>query len=202
MTLRRGVTHVTTAMALDYLEGVLDARGRAKVEEHLGQPCPECHERMRELGGLVDRMRRDRTPEVPPDLHARALGVFPSRSRASTAYRLLDELARLLFDSGHEPLTAAVRRSVGASRRMTYAFTGGGLEIELEPESQEIHTVRGRLQLPEAGMHQIEVVAGTERFRVWPGADGGFLVEHVPRGTVAIRIVGPAGRFVIPTLEC
>jgi len=164
MTLRRATQHVTTAMALDYLEGVLETTARSRIEEHLGGPCPGCHERLRELGALVETMRRDRTPEVPADLHARALGVFRPRSRPAAAPGFVEEIARLLFDSRLQPLTATVRRSVGASRRLAFALPGGTLEMELEAEAQELHTLRGRLQIAEPEMQQVEIAIRQERF--------------------------------------
>ena len=99
--------HVEPRIALDYLDGTLDTSGQRGVEAHLGLPCPACHELMRALGALIQRMRLDRVPPVPASLRARALGVFDPGERPSAVRQVAERVARLLFDSWSDPLPAA-----------------------------------------------------------------------------------------------
>ena len=72
--------HLDAAVALDYVDGRAAADLRRAVEEHLALPCPACRERVRELGWLRELMARDRVPEVPAALRARALAGFEGRA--------------------------------------------------------------------------------------------------------------------------
>src|SRR5882762_7668726 len=105
--------HVELRAALDYLDGTLEPSRRREVEAHLGTPCPDCRERVRDLGALIHLMRLDRVPPVPAALHVRALEVFAGVKRPAPAREARGQLARLLFDSWAAPLPAAARRAVG-----------------------------------------------------------------------------------------
>src|SRR5439155_437721 len=109
--------------------------GRREVEEHLARPCAPCRECVRELGALLHLMRHDRAPLVPEALRERALAAFAPIVRPSRVAPLLEQLARLVFDSMAAPLPAhggAVRRSrlrhaVGEARRLGFALGEGRL---------------------------------------------------------------------------
>lgn len=192
--------HVEHRIALDYLDGTLDAPGRRGVEAHLGLPCAVCHERIRALGALVHRMRLDRVPPVPESLHARALGVFDPGARPSAVRQAAEHLARLLFDSWADPLPAAARRALGEARRLRFQLEGGTFELECETESQDLVTLRGRIEIEDAPLHRVEVLTGAESRVAWPDADGAFALDRVPAGEARVRIEGPAVCFTIPPL--
>jgi anti-sigma factor RsiW len=198
---RGSKAHLSTELVLEYLDGTLDAAGRARVEEHLGRPCAACRENVRVLGELVERMRRDRVPEVPAALRARALAMFQPTPGPSTLRGLVEQVARLVFDSQALPLAAATRRAVGAARRLSYALEAGQLEIEIEPESPELRTVRGRIQIEEPELHRIEIAIGEERFPLWPDASGAFSIEHLPAGAIEMTVAGPTGRYLLPAVD-
>jgi len=192
--------HLDPRTSLDYLEGLLPGQRRREVEEHLGGPCPGCHDLMRDLGLTVERMRRDRTPEVPAWLHERALAVFrPTVSEPAVA-GLMETIARLIFDSWAAPLPAAARRAVGEARRLGFELDGYTIEIEIEPESAGLLTLRGRLAGPDPMLCAIEVTAEAERFIVLPDAHGAFLLERVPAGVLNVVVSTPAGHFRLPTV--
>ena len=192
--------HVQPRTALDYLDRTLDERGRQEVEAHLALPCAACRERMRELGSLLQRMRDDRVPDVPESIHARALAVFAPTAPPSPARALAEALARLVFDSWTDPLPAAVRRAVGEARRVRFALEGGTLELECEPESPGLVTLRGRLAIEDAALHRVRLAVGAEARVALPDADGAFALDRVPAGEAQLTIEGPVIRHRIPPL--
>jgi len=192
--------HVKASTALDYLDGVLGAEQQREVEAHLARPCPTCRERMRALGALLHRMRLDRVPPVPEELHARALAVFTPAEPASMPERAAELMARLLFDSWTEPLPAAARRSVGEAHRLRFALGLGAIELECETESPGLVTLRGRLETEDAPLHRIQVTMGAEVRAAWPDAGGAFALEHLPAGVAHLQVEGPTKRFRIPPI--
>ncbi len=138
--------HLDSAAVLDYLEQRLPERRRQAVEEHLGRPCAQCRERVRETGRLLDLMRADRSVEVPAELRRRALEAFVPRRSAGLVGRAAAGLARLLFDSALQPLPAAVRRAVGEARRLRFALDSDTVEVECELESAGSWTCAGSLR--------------------------------------------------------
>ena len=192
--------HLDGRTALDYLEHLLSGRARADVEEHLGLPCPTCHERIRELGGLLERMRLDRVGDPPEALHALAVAAFSPSPTPFAVRGVIEELARLLFDSWAEPLPAATRRAVGEARRMRYALGDGALELECEVEVAGAVSLRGRLELEDPSLYRIEVTSGEERASVFPDDHGSFAFDRIPRGIARLLIVGPAAQYRLPPL--
>ena len=73
--------HLDLRTVLDYLDQKLDAGGRRLADEHLGRPCTTCLEHVREVGEVLETMRRDHSGEVPAWLRARALAVFEAVER-------------------------------------------------------------------------------------------------------------------------
>jgi hypothetical protein len=193
--------HVDARTALDYLDRVLDAARRHEVEQHLGEPCAECRERVRALGALLHAMRLDRAPAVPEPVRARAIAAFTPAPRLSRSRAAAEWVAKLLFDSWEAPLAAATRRAVGETRRLRYALGGGTLELECEVEAPRNFTVRGRLAIEDAAVHRVEIASGAETVLGWPNADGAFALERVPAGEARVTIVGPEMRYMVPVIQ-
>ncbi|MBI5837022.1 MAG: hypothetical protein HZB25_07245 [Candidatus Eisenbacteria bacterium] len=193
--------HIDTQVALDYLENRLTEAQRAPVEVHLASPCPDCRERVREVGRTLELMRLDRTPEVPDAVRARALSVFQDRPRESPVRRAAARVAELLFDSWAQPAPALARRAVGEARRLRYTLGGQGFELEIELESQGMVTLRGRLDAPEPALCSIVVEVGEERRAAWPDAGGAFAIEHVPTGQARVSVTGLERAFHLPPVE-
>ncbi|MBI5709819.1 MAG: zf-HC2 domain-containing protein [Candidatus Eisenbacteria bacterium] len=201
MTPRRSPgRHLDARTALDYLEGLLPHAGRTEVEEHLAGPCPECHERVRALGRLIERMRRDRTPVVPESLRALALAAFAPATRPEPAGGMLEAVARLVFDSWASPLPAATRRAVGEARRLHFALMDDVLELECETEAAGLVSLRGRLRASDSALFRLEVETSGERFTALPDSSGRFALERVPAGEAHLTVTGPTGRFRLPPL--
>jgi hypothetical protein len=193
--------HLDTRTILDYLEGRLAARDQTRVETHLAGTCSRCRERFHEAARLLDTMRADRATAVPESMRSRALRLFEGRrvpvSPVSSTWRL----ARLVFDSLVEPLPAPVRRAVGEARWLRFDLDEERLEVEVEPESAEAVTIRGRLTAAEPALYRIEVESAGESLAVWPDADGGFALERVPRGAATVVLHGPGERWRLPGVE-
>lgn len=192
--------HLDAGTALDFLEDRLAATRRRQVEAHLGSPCPECRERLRALGNLVETMRSDRTPQVPADLHDRVLGLFTPAAGAVSPRDRIDALARLIFDSWTSPLPAATRRAVGEVRRLRFALGDDVLELERESEGRGIVSLRGWIRTAEPSMWTVRLVSGDERRSVQPDAQGTFSLERVPVGKIRLTLEGPGVRFRIDAI--
>lgn len=198
---RAASAHLGIRTALDYLESRVDAASRRRVEDHLGGPCDGCHELVRELGSLVERMRLDRVPEVSPELRARALEVFEPRATVEAPLRARARLPSLLFDSWSRPLPVGAYRSVGKTRRLRFALGSSVLELESEVESSQTRILRGRLQAADPSLHRVELEVGSERFSMRPDASGSFAFDRVPQGTAHLTVSEPGSRYRIPPLE-
>src|SRR5436190_509688 len=152
--------HLDTRTLLEYLDGRLDMGARRGVEDHLGGPCAACRDRLREIGWLVQTMREDRSVPPPESLRSRALEALGARP----------------------PLPTATRRAMGDARWLKFALGDHTLEIEVEADSAEAWTMRGRLDLPDPSLHRIEIEAREETRTVWPDAAGRFALDRVPPG--------------------
>lgn len=202
MSTRRPVgRHLDVRAVLDYLESRTDSAGQRVVEEHLGRPCSRCRDLVRELGWLEERMRLDRVPEVPEALRERARQTFVAPPMAVADAPAPARLARLLFDSWQHPLPAATRRSIGEMRRLCFVLGADLLELESESESPDTRAFRGRLQASDPFLHRVEIMVGSERLSTWPDSGGAFAFDRVPLGPARLTVIGPRGRFRIPSLE-
>lgn len=200
---RRGkrAAHLSLEHALDYLEGHLGAAAIRAAEEHLASPCETCHERVRDLGRLLERMHVDRAPAVPAAWHQRAVDAFPGLHRVTANEGIVDKLARLVFDSMTQPLPARVRRAVGEARRIEFELGPHRLELECESEGAGSLAVRGRLAAPDPGLYEIEFVVGAERMAMWPDALGAFVIERIPLGSLEVTVRGPDATWSLPVIE-
>ena len=193
--------HLDTSAALDFLEQRLNATERARVEEHLGRPCPACRERVRSLGEMLATMRSDRVGEVPRSLHERAVALFAPTAKPSLVRGLVDAVAELLFDSSVQPLTAAARRSVGEARRLRFKLGTHSLELEIERESVSMLSVRGRLLAIDPQLWSITLEAGPEQRAVHPDATGSFVLDNLPLASLTLQLRDADERFRLPTIE-
>ncbi len=193
--------HLDARVALDYLESRLDAASRRRVEAHLGGPCAACHDLVRELGWLVERMRLDRVPEVAPDLLERLLGAFEPPAVRAPAPPRATRFASLLFDSWRHPLPAGAFRAVGEMRRLRFALGPDVLELESEIESPETRTLRGQLRAAHPSLHRIELEVGAERQSTRPDAGGSFVFDRIPLGRALLTVIEGGNRYRIPPLE-
>ncbi len=193
--------HLDTSAALDFLEQRLNATERARVEEHLGRPCPACRERVRSLGEILATMRSDRVGEVPRSLHERAVGLFAPTTKPSLVRGLIDAVAELLFDSSVQPLTAAARRSVGEARRLRFKLGTHTLDLEIEREGASTLSVRGRLLAGDPQLWSITLEAGPEHRTVHPDATGSFVLDNLPQASLTLQLRDADERFRLPTIE-
>lgn len=193
--------HLDLRTVLDYLDGHADASARRAVDEHLARPCPDCRERVRRTGELLETMRLDTSAEVPADLHALALAAFEPPARPHAATRLVEALAHLVFDSLAAPLPAAVRRSVGEARRLRFQLGDTPVDLELEPEGGATQLLRGRIEAEEPALWRLEVRCGRERFEARPDGGGTFALAGLPVGALDVSVEGPGVLFRLPTIE-
>jgi hypothetical protein len=193
--------HFDAALALDFLERRLDGPARRRVEEHLGSPCGACRERIRSLGEMLATMREDRVGEVPASLHQRAVELFAPAAKPSPARGVMDAVARLLFDSATQPLSAAARRSVGSARRLRFQLGSHTMDVECEREGAATMSVRGRISAPDAHLWVVVVEAGAERRSTHPDATGSFVLDTLPHTPIAMRLRSADARYSVPMLE-
>jgi len=191
--------HPDTHEMLAYLEATLEPKRRAALEAHLAGPCLDCQIRLRDCGRLVERMRSDRTPEVPEVLHRIALDAFGELRTRSASAPFAERVARLLLDTLGRPMSLAARRSVGEVRRLRFDAGGMPVELEVEMESAGRFTLRGRVDAAES--HRIRIEVGEERFEARPDAGGLFALPGLPAGRAKVAIEGSEGVWALPPFE-
>jgi len=124
-----------------------------------------------ELRGVVERL-----DPVP--------GHVTAAANAALGWRTLeDDIAELLYDSIQDQALAGVRAE---DQPRLLSFRGGSLEIEVEVSgSGPDRTLTG--QLMPAGPAQIHVRHGAGVMELEADAQGRFVAEGVPAGTVSLR---------------
>jgi len=129
--------HFPDSQWVDFARGVLAARLRAAMDEHLRDGCPECLDTYAVWMRLVTFAEQERSLEVPDPMVRMAESHFSKpaeRKSDSRAGKWLSALvATLTFDSRQQPLLAGTRAGGGAAAHLLYS--AGKFSIDLHVET-------------------------------------------------------------------
>lgn len=186
----RGTSHFDIADWADYGRGCAAPADRAAMQAHLEAGCRRC----RALADLVQRIvvsaRSGVLAEPPPDVLrcAKALSAL-QRPRAGGGW----SLARLVYDSFQEPLTAGMRADDRPPRHAVFEAGDFLVDLRVEPEPGSVTLVgqlshragRGRPldEAPVLVMARQDVVAHAIYNRF-----GEFQLEYPPRRDLRLCI--------------
>jgi hypothetical protein len=125
--------HVPFAQLVDLAEGRVSDDVQKRIRAHMSS-CGRCAAELAWLEQVIGLMRTDETVDPPPQVVARAVGLFRSRKapdRASLRQRLR---AVLRFDSSRASLAPALRSRVPIERQLIFEAEGFNLDLRVRPD--------------------------------------------------------------------
>lgn len=189
---RRTVKHPSEETILaDALARAEGREGDAAFALHRAS-CPACAARDAEIGGILEALAHDRTPEPPVLWVERAIQAFPRDGQGERLRAwgrgLREEIARLVFDS-FDPGDAALAgvRQIGSGRRVRFESQELELDLQIESEGRGAKLIGQVLRL----VPDVEPLAGARLF-VSAGTRDGFETTTDDLGEFSIEGAGAA----------
>ena len=99
------------------------------MQAHLSSGCPPCQKSVDTLRAIVVAAGSE-AAVAPPEYAVRYALAAYSHSRPETKLERL--VARLVYDSAHEPLPAGIRAGAGLSRRALFAAGDHQIDLQLD----------------------------------------------------------------------
>lgn len=196
--------HPTYETLISHIENQLPEGDRARIEEHLSQPCQQCDNEMAQLRLVLDAAGADTTIAPPPDVLRRAVAAF--RERPVTVRRpVLSVLAELLFDSRLQ-LSPMASRGAARTRQMLFATQQLDIDLNITPEHRE-HNLAGQIldreQADEypAAFVSLQNETGTVQRSMEADSLGQFTFKQIPPGVYDLVIDLGSQEVAITGLE-
>jgi hypothetical protein len=189
----RNLGHFSEQTWADYVRGVGQPKMSQEVETHLASNCADCTHSY----GIWKKVSSIATAEsslTPPD-HAVRTGKLQSATRQFPQTRPWI-MAKLMFDSLNQPLTAGVRSGPSDSRNLMFNGEGTTVTLVLDTQSQpgtisligQVVDKSGAKIAP----RQAEIILWTETFQ--PVAEtscnefGEFQMEFKAQGRLRLTV--------------
>ena len=134
--------HFTSEEWIDYVRDLQTPATAAEMKQHLGQ-CDECQKSFRLWAAVNSAAAKDMTYTPPSDAARIARAQFvPVKPQSFGGL-----VAKLIFDSAHQPLTVGVRGAVSTCRQLMYQYGQRfiDLRVEKQPSENEVSLV-GQIQ--------------------------------------------------------
>jgi hypothetical protein len=185
------MNHPTYETLISHIENQLPDDARAKIEDHLSQPCPQCNDTIGHLRLVLDAVEADTTAAPPPDVLRRAIATY--RERSAVVHRpFLSVLAELLFDSRLQ-LSPMASRGVARTRQMLFATQQVDIDLNITPEHREHNLVgqildRERADEYPAAFVSLENDIGTVQRSMEADSLGQFTFKQIPAGIYELVI--------------
>jgi len=127
------VKHFSEEVWTDFVRGVGSSKTNSEIEAHIASGCPDCAAAV----GLWKKVHSiaSNEPSFTPADHAVRMAKL--EFAASQSPRLsLWTMARLVFDSMSQPLTAGVRSGASESRQVAFEAEGTMVDLVLDTRPQ------------------------------------------------------------------
>lgn len=192
---------------LAYVCQALDDTAAAAVATHLAA-CADCATTVHRVRLAKETLRRDATFQPPPALVDRAKSLLRSDRRdviGRLAAPLRRVIAELTFDSRRGPVALAGFR--GGSAAIQLAFTGGGVEVDLQldppAEPGSPWQMLGQVAAEPAAAATVTVaVAGADLIVARTATDNhGLFSLEAPPGRYDFVVTLSDQLLVLPNLE-
>ena len=131
--------HFSEQVWADYVRGIHQPKTARDVETHLASGCLECA-RICGMYQQVYSIAANEPSLTPPDSAVRMAKVVFATSHP--AHSALWTMAKVVFDSLSQPLTAGVRSGASGSRQLVFEAEGVIVDLVLDIRSQS-----GRISL-------------------------------------------------------
>ena len=176
---------VTLTDLIAFASGDLTGPNAAMVEAYLSV-VPEAARTARRLQEVIETLRADDTVAPTPQAVRRALGTLQPRPAAPTITTMdclapIRVLARLVFDSRHQPALAGYR-GYGSSCQLAYESHPARVDLQIGPHG----TPRGTWRLRGQVTSHLDAVV-----------DSVSLLQHRSDRVVATVVPDGPGRFKI-----
>jgi hypothetical protein len=192
-----GVKHFSEQVWADFVRGVQPSKAHGEVDAHIASGCSDCVAAV----GLWQKVRSIGINEpclTPPDDIVRMAKLELAARKAPHATPWT--LARLVFDSFSQPLTAGVRAGGSDSRQLMFDAAGTMVDLVLDHQPQSGTILLVGQVVDKAGARiaprQVAVIVWTETGQ--PLAEtsanqfGEFQMEFAPQSRLrlSVEIVG------------
>jgi hypothetical protein len=198
------MNHPTYETLISHIENQLPDSDRARVEDHLSQPCQQCSDRIAQLRLVLGAAEADTTIAPSPNVLRRAMAAY--RERLVAAQRpFLSVLAELLFDS-HLQLSPMASRGAARTRQMLFATQQVDIDLNITPEHRE-HNLAGQILDREqadkypAAFVSLQNETGTVQRSVEADSLGQFTFKQIPPGVYDLTIDLGSQEVAITGLE-
>lgn len=120
---------------IDFARGVDRKEKTEKMREHLNHGCAKCSQTLEKWRHIVDFANQERNFE-PPAYALQAVKTSFILHKTFSAKENKDkkfEIARLLFDSALQPVTAGVRSTASVVRQLLYRSGSVCIDMRMQP---------------------------------------------------------------------
>ncbi|HET8675381.1 MAG TPA: hypothetical protein VFO63_06330 [Blastocatellia bacterium] len=133
------------ATLIDYIDGRLGDDPASLVASHLGAGCLKC-DRVRQWYVRVrDIAATDDLIEPPAWVLKRALRLFNRERAPTTAGKLKQFIARLVFDSLSQPVIEGVRLTQSPVRQLLYRADAYSIDLQIAHSEESVAGVYGQV---------------------------------------------------------
>ena len=195
------------ATLIDHIDGRLGYDGASLVASHLGAGCPRCDEVRQWYARVRDIAAADDMIEPPSWVVKRALRLFNAERAPTTAGKLKQFIARLVFDSLSHPVIEGVRLTQSPVRQLLYRADAYSIDLQIASREESVAGVYG--QVLREGETRFDSVTGLRIELAGEGRVlhtaltnemGEFEFAKVRQGDYELRINMREGTLTIPQL--
>ena len=161
--------HIGLVDRVEWARGILSAERKAAIRSHIDDGCETCARALalwERVVTMANREVRYRPPQTAVDAAKSFFTLYGPKKTAP----LKEKIARLIYDSFHEPLPAGIRSAMRSSRQALYKTGSFVLDLRLEalPGTNRLSLVGQVLHQadPLKGVTDLPVVLVTEKSKV------------------------------------
>ncbi len=134
------MTHFEDVRWLDFVRGVMPEENRTALQNHLRSECKPCGSTVRLFEKVYTTAQTEGASQVPEAVEHLATAIFAQYNRKSLP-PLRRMLAKLIFDSFHQPLPAGMRSYGNITRQALYDAGDYSVDLRMEQERGSVSPV-------------------------------------------------------------
>jgi anti-sigma factor RsiW len=192
--------HIDDRIAVDYIDGQLDAATAEEVRKHVEGGCGGCADTLSLWSRTIQALQADRAPDLSEVVVQRAIRLFDDFAPPLT---ILDRLVAILrYDSRQVPLPAGARG--GRMQEFQLRFEAPGVTVTLlcAPDG-ELWRMMGQILPPgESGLGgHVVVVAPDHEIESVSEATGEFSLRGLAPARYEVHLQHAGREVVLPGID-